>query len=58
MGYKKKVDALIEMHPDVSIKYKSLKSKEYHHSVDYSPWENNTLVKKIIQPKEDMLTLF
>ena len=53
MGYKKKVDALIEQHPDVSIKYKSLKSKEYHHNVDYSPWENNTLVKKIIQPKED-----
>jgi hypothetical protein len=45
MGYKKKVDYLKELHPDVKIEYKSLKSKEYHHNVDYSPWENNTLQK-------------
>jgi hypothetical protein len=44
MGYKMKVDYLIKQHPDVKIKYKKLKSKEYHHNVDYTPWENNRLI--------------
>ena len=45
MGYKKKIDYLKEQHPDVKIEYKKLKSKDYHHNVDYSPWENNKLEK-------------
>ena len=43
MGYKNKVDYIIAKHPDVRITYKKLKSKEYHHSVDYSPFKKNKL---------------
>lgn len=46
MGYKKKVDYLIKLHPDIKITYKALKSKEYHHNVDYSKFKNNQLIKK------------
>ena len=44
MGYKKKVDYLINKHPDIKIQYKELKGKKYHHNVDYSSFENNQLV--------------
>lgn len=56
-GYKKKVDALIEQHPDVKIVYKELKSKQYHHNVDYSPFSNNTLIQNDIKINNSQLLL-
>jgi hypothetical protein len=57
LGYKAKVDALIAQHPDVKIVYKTLKSKEYHHNVDYSPWENNELIP-IAKPQDEITFTF
>ena len=44
MGYKKKFDYLVNRYPDVKITNKPLKTKDFHHKVDYSPWKNNTLI--------------
>jgi hypothetical protein len=57
MGYKKKVDYLIALHPDVKIEYKELISKTFHHNVDYSPWEKNALIKKTVIENEDIFEL-
>lgn len=54
MGYKKKVDYLKELHPDVKIEYKILQSKEYHHNIDYSPWENNKLEANLEHVEEEL----